>query len=320
MHLLVTGGTGFIGAHVVRELLAAGHEVTCFDLRGPTTVLAPVADRVEFVTGDVTDTVALARCLARVRPDRIVHLAAMLSRASERAPREAVAVNLQATLELLELAASHGVQRVIAASSVSAYGSVTDTDRLDEGHSQAPENVYGLTKYALERLGPLTAGRSGVEFATMQPAHGLGPDRSRGNVEDAFVIKAAVAGTPLRVPAIPHPIEIVAVQDTASAFREAITAPELSHDRYLVGSGERATLAEIVELVRAAVPEADLTLFDPETTGELARHPTIDTSRLRQEFGWVPRYSIEETVTEYVEWLRANPDGWTFDPDDAPWA
>jgi nucleoside-diphosphate-sugar epimerase len=52
----------------------------------------------------------------------------------------------------------------------------------------------------------------------------------------------------------------------------------------------------------------------------LARHPTIDTSRLRQEFGWVPRYSIEETVTEYVEWLRANPDGWTFDPDDAPWA
>lgn len=319
MRVLVTGGTGFIGAHVVSQLVELGHAVACFDLKGPTPVLEPVADDVAFVRGDVTDAVQVATAVAEFDPDRIVHLASLLGRGSQANPRRAIDVNVSGTLDLLEIAAGHGVDRVVVASSVSSYGHVSGADRLDETVPQHPENVYGLTKYVVERLGDVYRSKTGIEFAAMEPVHGLGPDRERGNVEAAFVVKAAVSGTPIRVPDVPNSLEMIYVGDTARAFVAAVTADAVPHDRYLVGSGERATLAEIVEMVRGRVPDADLELFDPEDAGELALHPLTDTSRLREDFGWEPRYSIEEAVEVYVEWLEANPEKWSFREEDVPW-
>lgn len=319
MRVLVTGGIGFIGAHVVTQLVEHGHIVTCFDIRGPTPVLEPVEADVEFVRGDVTDPVQLANVVGESDPDRIVHLASLLGRASQEDPRRAFEVNVDGTLDLLEIAASHGVERVVVASSVSAYGRVSGADRLDETAPQQPENVYGLTKYAVERLGRVYQSKTGVEFAAMEPVHGLGPDRARGNVEDAYIVKAAVSGTSLTVPDVPDPIEIIYVEDTARAFVAALTAADLPHDRYLVGSGERATLADVVAMVRDAVPDAELELFEPSDAGELALHPVTDTSRLAEDFGWEPQYGIDDAVEAYVEWLESNPEKWSFDGADVPW-
>lgn len=319
MRVLVTGGTGFIGAHVIRQIVERGHTVACFDIRGPTPVLEPVEADVEFVRGDLTDAVQIANVIGEFAPDRIIHLASLLGRGSQESPRRAFEVNVDGTLDLLEIAASHGVERVVAASSVSAYGHVTGVDRLDETVLQQPENVYGLTKYAVERLGQTYQSKTGVEFAAMEPVHGLGPDRSRGNVEDAYIVKAAVSGTPITVPNIPDPIEIIYVEDTARAFVDALMADDLPHDRYLVGSGERATLAEIVRIVRECVPDADLELFEPTDAGELALHPVTDTSRLTDDFGWEPQYAIDEAVGAYVEWLESNPEKWSFERADVPW-
>jgi UDP-glucose 4-epimerase len=319
MRILVTGGTGFIGAHVLSKLADRGHEVCCFDIADPTPIARQAADDVEFVRGDITDEVAVAKALAGFEPDRIVHLASLLGRGSQADPRGAFEVNVDGTLTLLELAESHGVDRLIAASSVSAYGDVTDLDTLDETATQDPSNVYGLTKYAVERLGGTYRDQRGVEFAALEPVHGLGPDRVRGNVEDAYVVKAAVSGEPLTVPDVDQPIEIVYVEDTARAFVAATLAEELSYDRYLVGTGERATLAEIVEMVRDHVPDAPLEMGDPPDEDELAYHPPTDTTRIREDLGWEPTHTVDEAVAAYVEWLRENPGKWSFDPESVPW-
>jgi UDP-glucose 4-epimerase len=319
MRVLVTGGTGFIGAHVLKQLVDRGHEVACFDISEPTPIARTVEDSVEFVRGDISDPVSVADTLGRFDPDRVVHLAALLGHSSQRDPRRAFNVNVDGTLTLLDLAESHGIKRIVTASSVSSYGDITDRDKLDESAAQQPTNVYGLTKYAVERLGQTYQSQHNIEFAAMEPAHGMGPDRVRGNVEDSFIVKAAVAGEELAVPAVDRPIEIIYVEDTARAFVEATLADSLGYDRYLVGTGERATLAEIVEMVRTHVPDAPLTLEDSGGEDELAAHPPIDATRIRDDLGWEPEHTIDESVAAYVEWLRENPDKWSFTAADAPW-
>jgi len=318
MRVMVTGGHGFIGSHVLVQLVEAGHDVACFDIREPSAVASPVADDYRFVEGDVTDAAGVFDAVARFDPDRVVHLASLLGRPSQRDPRRAFAVNVDGTLNALEAADTHGVERFVVASSSASYGPSTG-DRLTEETPQTPESIYGLTKYAVERIGRTYRDRRGIEFAALEPLHGLGPDRERGNVEDAYIVKAAVSGVPVSVPDLDTPIEFIYVGDEAAAFVDVTLSDELSHDRYLVGSGNRASLSEFVDIVAERVPGADVTLRPGREEGEYPPFPPSDCSRLREDVGWEPTLDIGETVDAYVEWLDANPGAWTFDPDDAPW-
>ena len=317
MRVAVTGGNGFIGAQALRHLVDDGHDVLCFDIREPSPIATEVEHGVTFVQGDVTDPAQVYDTFAAFDPDGVIDFASLLGRASQRNPRRAVSVNLQGSLTVLQAATSLDIDRVVTAASVAVYGP-SDGRTLTEETPRTPDSVYGMTKYALEELGAVYQ-RQGVEFAALEPVHGLGPDRRRGNVEDAFVCKAAVSGTPLTVPDTGQPIEIIDVVEEARSFVDAVLAEELSHDRYIVGTGNRATLAEIAGLVRDRVPEADITVTDERGDDHLEPLPPSDTGRIEQDLGWTARSSVEETVETYLGWLQDNPKQWSFDPADVPW-
>lgn len=317
MRVLVTGGNGFIGAQALHHLVDAGHEVCCFDIRAPSPIAREVEADVEFVRGDVTDPAQVYDAVAAFDPDRIIGFASLLGRESQADPPRAVSVNLQGSLNVLQAADTLGVERVVTAASVAVYGD-SEGDVLTEATPRTPANVYGMTKYALEHLGAVYQQR-GVEFAALEPVHGLGPDRRRGNVEDAYICKAAVAGEPLTVPNVDRPIEIVYVVEEARAFVDAVLADSLAYDRYIVGTGEQAPLAEIAEMVLERVPDADLDLGEERGDDQLEGLPPSDTARIREDLGWEAEYGIEETVYAYVDWLEANPEKWSFDPEDVPW-
>jgi UDP-glucose 4-epimerase len=319
--VLVTGGNGFIGSHILNQLVDRGHEVACFDISDPSPIAAQVEGEVTFITGDVTDADDVYDAVADFEPNRLVHMAAMLGRPSERNPRRAFHVNVDGSLNVLEAAVTHDVERVVAASSSAVYGGQIDPgyDRLTESVPRDPDNVYGMSKYALEYLGSTYQEQHGVEFAAIEPVHGLGPDRRRGNVEDAFVVKAAVRGDPFEVPGLGAPYEIIYIEDEARAFVDVTLTDDVSYDRYIAGSGEQVTLAEFVEMVDERVDGADLRVVEPDETSELMARPPSDPERLRDGVGWEATHSIADAIDAYVEWLRATPDSWTFDPAEAPW-
>lgn len=320
MRILVTGGNGFIGAHILNQLVDRGHDVTNLDISEPSPIAAEVEDEVTFVKGDITDPVDVYDAVVSADPDRIIHMAALLGRPCESDPRRAFEVNVEGSLNVLEAAVTCGVERVVVAASMEVYGTVSDdSDRLTEQTIRTPDSIYGMTKYALEHLGSTYQRQHGLEFAAMEPAHGLGPDRLRGNVDDAFVVKAAVAGDPLTVPAFEYPYEVIYIEDEARAFVEAVLADKLSYDRYLVGTGEQVTLAEFVEAVNERVENAELQLASTESGMQLGSKPPIDASRLRTDLDWEPTHSVEESIDAYVEWLEQTPDAWSFDPSNVPW-
>jgi len=321
MRVLVTGGHGFIGSHTLQELIENDYHVGCFDVSGPSPVSEPVSDDVHFFQGDIADPIDVYDAVATFEPDRIIHLASKLGRESQTQIRPAISINLMGTVHVLEAADSLGVDRVIAASSASTYGdSPLDVDRLTEETIQQPSSVYGLTKYAVERVGQAYADQRSLEFAAIRPTHGLGPDRQRGNVEDTSIIKAAVSGTPLTIPRIEYPIEIIYVRDEARAFVAAAVADDLPYDNYIIGTGEQVTLVEVTEMVRELVPDAELKTEDiDDDNRQLFERPPSDYSRIREDFGWKPEYSIEDSIEEYITWLQENPNKWSFSLSDVPW-
>ena len=320
MRILVTGGHGFIGSHVLCQLADRGHEVGCLDITETSTVAEQVDDVVRFFRQDVTDPIGVYDTIARFDPQRIIHLASLLGRESQTDPRTALDINVGGTVNVLEAACSLGVERVVAASSAATFKSDPEgIGRLDEMAPQDPESIYGVTKLVVERIGRAYSDQRGVGFAALEPLHGVGPDRRRGNVEAASVIKAAVSGASLTVPRVEHPIEMIYVGDEARAFVDVAIADELDHDRFVVGTGEQVTLVELVDIVTRHLSEVKLEIGDRRGDDVLPWLPPSDTSRLHEETGWEPTKTVEEAVVDYIEWLQANPDAWEFDPTDVPW-
>ena len=158
MQYFVTGGTCFIGAYVVRDLLREGHDVTIYDvapnLEFLEDILGDAISDVTVVRGDVTDMPHLLRAMQQAGPQRVVHLASLLSLTSEENPLRAVQVNLEGTIHTFEAALAVGAEKVVWASSIAAPGrggtEPGDVIRNDALH--APIGLYGASKSFLERL------------------------------------------------------------------------------------------------------------------------------------------------------------------------
>ena len=160
MATLVTGGAGFVGANIVKELAKAGHEVVCFDLSGPDQLLKDFIEEhstgVSFAQGDILDQEAVERLGAEFRIDKIVHAAVFTVNRVEletQRSRDIIHINIGGTANLLELARKQHVDRFIYVSSGAVYGGASPPDQtLNEEVAPVPQNLYGITKYASELL------------------------------------------------------------------------------------------------------------------------------------------------------------------------
>ena len=165
MTTLITGGTGFIGAEVVRLLIERGERrPVVFHVSGNTQRLDDVIDQVELVRGDLANFSHILDVVKKVKPNVIYHLGAMLSIPSDADPAAAIHVNAMGTFHILEAARLFDVPQVLFSSSISTYGLDFEGEVIDDSTIQRPVFFYGATKLFCEHMGIFYKRKYGLDF------------------------------------------------------------------------------------------------------------------------------------------------------------
>jgi UDP-glucose 4-epimerase len=303
---LVTGGSGFIGSHVVDKLLAAGHEARVFDLL--PWGYEP-REGFEAVSGDLLDPAVLRA--AAEGCDVIVHLAAEADVGLvAKDPAGAEQLNARGTLNVLEAARATGA-RVVYASTIWVYSDVAESHVDEDSQLALPAHLYTATKLAGEMYCRSYGELYDVQATVLRFGIPYGPRARPAAVLPIFVNKA-LAGEPLTIAGDGKQTRrFVYVEDLADGVVRAL-APAAAGRVYNLVSDEDTSVVDIAEAVRAAVGDIEITHVEGRS-GDFAG-ACVSGERAARELGWRAQTPFTEGVARYVAWHRSQ----AQDPPAAP--
>jgi UDP-glucose 4-epimerase len=308
--VLVTGGAGFIGNEVTRQLIAVGASVTVVDnfRNGKRENLADIAsDRLEIETIDIRDGDAMARLLKG--QDLVLHLACLGVRHSIHAPLENHEVNATATLNLLELARIADVKRFANISSSEIYGTAR-TVPMTEDHPQYPMTVYGAAKLAGERYTDAYWKTYGFPTTVIRPFNAFGPrshhEGDSGEVIPKFMLRA-MAGKPLIVHGDGlQSRDFTFVADTARGIIAAGTHSATVGETINLGSGKDVTIRDLAELIARTLPGRNINVdYGPDRPGDV-RRLLADSTKAQRLIGFKPETSLQRGLELLRDWYQAS--------------
>lgn len=317
MSILITGGTGFIGAEVARQLLAAGErEIYVLHRSQNFQRLPDIAGQLHFLQADLAHGDQIQTAVATAKPHTIYHLGALLSLLAEADPQAAVAANAMGTYHLLEAARQQAVPQLLYASSLATYGAGIHEPVITDDTLQRPQLIYGITKLFGEQLGYYYKRKYGLDFRGLRYPSIIGPGvKSPGVVQyTSKVIEASAQGQPFTVTVTPETaVPVMYYKDAAQAIIQLGRAPlaAIQTINYLVdGPKPTPTAAQLVALVRQHLPLAQITFApDPQIQPLLDQllRPLDDTNAHR-EWGWRPAYDTETMVADFLAELHHHPE------------
>jgi UDP-glucose 4-epimerase len=308
--VLVTGGAGFLGSHLVRALAQRGTSVVAYDngLTGTPRNLADLAGKIAVVDGDVTDLGHLSRTIQQHQVDRIIHGAAVSSMLpSLQDPALAVRVNVAGSVNVLEAMRLFPIERCLHISSEEAYGEAR-AEPIAEDQPLDPLTPYGVTKAAVEHLGRAYRRFFGTRIFHVRTSYVYGAGLPRPRPPRTF-IEDALAGRPTVLPrGADQRADHTYIRDFVAGTLALLDCPDPRHEAYNIASGRSVTLEELAALTRELIPGARIELgpgpLEYAPGIPYPRKVALDIRRARNDFGYAPQYDLPRGLAEYIAWFR----------------
>lgn len=301
MNVLVTGGAGFLGSHLVELLLAAGHAVTVLD-NLTTGSAANVPAGARLLQADVRTP--LAEAFAAARPRVVVHLAAQVSvPASLADPGHDLAVNAGGTVNVLAAAARAGARKVVLVSSAAVYG-IPPALPIQESSPAAPLSPYGLSKWTAEQYVRLLGARHGLAYTILRPANIYGPRQTaegEGAVVPSFLDRFLSGRDPVIHGDGSQTRDFIYVADMARAILQALDrADGLTLN---VSSGTGTPIRDLWHLLAGLLGWRRAPVYGPPRPGDIP-HSVMDNTAARQHLHWEPQVALASGLAQTVAWAR----------------
>jgi UDP-glucose 4-epimerase len=307
--VLVTGGAGFIGSHLVDSLVAAGEQVTVLDdfSTGERGNLShQPASRVRVVAGSILDEAAVEEALAGC--DRVYHLAVQCVRRSLGQPRQSHDINATGTLSLLEIARRVGIRRFVYCSSSEVYGNTSSSLLNEDVTPCRPVTVYGAAKLAGEYYAEAYRQTYGLPTVVVRPFNAYGPRaHEKGDLAEVvvrFLIRVLNGLPPVIFGDGANGRDFTYVTDVAQGMRLAGESDVLVGQRVNIAFGRMITVREVAQTIMEICGRNDLAV-------ELARPRPgdvhvlrADTRRAADILNYRAGIGFEDGIRRYVDWFR----------------
>lgn len=308
--VLVTGAGGFIGSHLAERLVSEGAQVRALvryngaGRWGWLDESESVCD-MEVVMGDIADPESVMSAVA----DRevVFHLAALIAIPySYHAPRSYVRTNVEGTLNVLEAARRHGVERVVNTSTSETYGTARRVP-IDEDHPMQGQSPYSASKIGADMIADSYYRSFAVPVVTARPFNTFGPRQSARAVIPTIMSQLLSGRTQIRLGALHPTRDLNYVSNTVEGFLAAGSHPDAEGKTFNFGSGREISVLDLAELIaKLAGKEIEVVSEDSRQRPPASEVERLlaDSTRARTVLGWEPKVSLEEGLKKTLDWME----------------
>lgn len=311
-NVLVTGADGFIGSHLVEELLEAGCKVRAFVYYNSfnswgwlDSLEKSKLDQIEVVSGDIRDRGSVARAMDGI--EVVFHLAALIGIPySYYSPESYVGTNITGTLNVLEEAKRIGTERVLVTSTSEVYGTARYVP-IDENHPYQGQSPYSATKIGADRMAESYFRSFDLPVTIVRPFNTYGPRQSARAVIPTIIGQLLNGSEEISLGSLSPTRDLVYVKDTARGFRAIAECDAAIGQEINIATQSEISVGDLAASLIASInPSAVI-----RTTEERTRPKNSEVERLfgsnekiKSLTGWTPAYDLDSGLAETIEWFR----------------
>ncbi len=301
--VLVTGGAGFLGSHVVDQLLDLGYDVAVID-NLQTGIADNMSGKAKLYEADIAND-NLEEIFKSVRPEIVIHLAAQISvQVSMQDPLLDARINVEGSLKIIDLCIRHGIAKLVFASSGGAIYGEPEYLPCDEVHPIRPLSNYGVSKFAVENYLFVQNLSHGLDYSILRFGNIYGPRQDPRGEAGVIAIfsRAMLEGRQITINGDgEQERDFVYVEDAANAVVKSISAK--NGESYNVGMGKAHSINYIYSLLRDQIDYKLDAIYGPAKSGEVFRI-YLDNTKAIRELDWYPDIPIEDGIERTVKWFK----------------